>query len=124
MIMGIGVDLVRVERIEKSLKNPRFLEKCFSEEERRELARKGAQSAAACFAAKEAFAKATGWGLFEFALCEVSLLHRKNGSPYLAFSGAVAQRLEGAAYKFHVSVSHDGGFSQCFVVLEAPFQNS
>ena len=51
-----GIDLVEIERIEKSLKNPRFLEKYFGEAERAELEKKNfkPESVAACFAAKEA----------------------------------------------------------------------
>ncbi|MBQ4156022.1 MAG: 4'-phosphopantetheinyl transferase superfamily protein [Clostridia bacterium] len=54
-----GIDLVEIKRIEKSLKNERFLKEYFGERERQELAKKNfrPESVAACFAAKEAFLK-------------------------------------------------------------------
>ena len=118
MIYGIGTDLVQVARIEKSLLRERFFRRCFSPAEQQELAGKKAESAAACFAAKEALAKALGTGLFSFAMGEVSLLHEKSGRPRLVFSGALAERIEGLGLSAHVSVSHDGGFALCVVVLE------
>ncbi len=55
-----GIDLVRIDRIAKSLQNPRFWTRVFSPPERDFLEQKKdpAPSAAANFAAKEAFAKA------------------------------------------------------------------
>lgn len=44
------------------------------------------QTAAANFAAKEAFGKALGTGLLrEFALCETEALRDENGAPYFPF---------------------------------------
>ena len=68
MILGIGTDLCQVERMEKSLSRAGFAAHVFSGAERALLdSRRGAaraQTAAANFAAKEAFLKACGTGLY------------------------------------------------------------
>ena len=61
---GLGIDLCEVERIERELKrSDAFLRRFFTNSERAYIASRGqmgAQSAAAMFAAKEAFLKAVG----------------------------------------------------------------
>ena len=97
MIAGVGADMVRVERMEKSLASEAFWQRVFGAEERAFLeklspARKAA-SAAANFAAKEAFLKACGKGLGGFALAEIQVLREKSGAPYYALRGAAAAHL-------------------------------
>ena len=60
MIMGIGVDMVSEARVARSIKRPGFLEKVYGPAERALLESRGMrpQTAAANFAAKEAFGKA------------------------------------------------------------------
>lgn len=121
-MMGIGMDCIEVERIAKRLADSAFLEHVFSEKEQAELAvkQKGVkfQSAAAAFAAKEAFAKALGTGLFLYPLTEVALLHRKNGKPYLSFSGKAAQMMQKQGLFAHVTLTHTGALAMATVVLE------
>ena len=77
-LMGIGVDMVSEARVARSIKRPGFLEKVYGPAERALLEGRGMrpQTAAANFAAKEAFGKALGTGLLrEFALCEACLLY-------------------------------------------------
>ena len=77
MIAGIGTDLTRIGRNQKSLENPGFLERVFGPQERALLraAPRRAERAAANFAAKEAFGKALGSGLMrEFSPCEAEAL--------------------------------------------------
>ena len=72
MIAGIGTDLCAVERIDRSLQRPGFAARVFSDAERALLdslqGKRRAETAAANFAAKEAFLKAAGTGLGGFAL--------------------------------------------------------
>ena len=64
---GLGIDLCEISRIEAAIaKNDRFLERWYTQEEQeyiRVRGKTGAQSAAAMFAAKEAFLKAVGTGI-------------------------------------------------------------
>jgi holo-[acyl-carrier protein] synthase len=113
-----GVDLVEIDRIRRSLKNPRFLQRFFGEQERAWLASKGcpAQSVAANFCAKEAFAKAIGTGVRGFALKEVELLRTPLGAPYFHFSGRAKELVQAKGLTFAVSLSHTRELALAFVV--------
>lgn len=111
MKMSCGVDIVEVGRIRRSLQNPRFLERCFSPEERRcfEERSHSPETVAAHFAAKEAFGKLLGRGLSGFALSEVSVLHDERGAPYYRLTGEAARLAKGL--ELSLSLSHDGGMA-------------
>ena len=111
-----GIDLVEIERIEKSLKNPRFLEKYFGEAERAELEKKNfkPESVAACFAAKEAFSKVVKAGISGFSLCEVQLLHEESGAPYFCLSGKAKELAR--EMELSVSVTHTTALAQAIVI--------
>ena len=77
-----------------------------------------AESAAANFAAKEAFLKACGTGLAGFALNEIAALRDERGAPYLAFSGRTAEFMETNQLSAHLSLTHEADLAAAFVVLE------
>ena len=60
MILGIGIDIVEIQRIQKAIQNVRFLEKCFCKEERNGIHR--VESFDVKFTEKEADAEALGIG--------------------------------------------------------------
>jgi holo-[acyl-carrier protein] synthase len=106
----IGIDLIEIKRIEKSLKNPHFLEKVFSEKEQAIILRKNhpAETAAGRFCVKEAFGKALGTGVRGFELSEVETLNDELGCPYIVLYGK-AKEIFNAKFpnaKISVSISH------------------
>ena len=132
MIYGIGCDLCDTARMAKSLGGPHgstFAARVFGPAEREALglsegnssplsAHKAA-SAAADFAAKEAFLKAAGTGLREpFSLCEIEVLRLPSGAPVYRFSGRTAAWVEEHHVTARLSLSHDGGMALAFCVLE------
>lgn len=122
MIYGIGTDLCAVERIAKSLEKQAFWNQVYAPAEQEMLlahSRKArTESAAANFAAKEAFLKAAGTGLGGFKLAEIAVLRRPSGAPYYCFSGAAAQWMECEGLAAHLSLTHEGGSALAFAVLE------
>jgi len=122
MIIGIGVDLCAIERMEKALKNERFLTRFFSEEEQVYILSRGvgqAATTAACFAAKEALVKAFGTGFDGIGTKDVVVLRRQNGSPYYDLRGPAKLKAECLGVKqIHLSLSHDGGAAAAFCILE------
>lgn len=125
MIYGIGVDTVTVARMERCLcgtHGTHFLRRVFGPEEQALLASLApvhrAQTAAACFAAKEAFGKALGTGLAGFELTEAQALRRESGAPYVRLSGAALARARSLRLAAHLSLTHEGGFATAFLVLE------
>ena len=113
----IGIDLAQISRMEQYLQNPRFMTRVFSKAEQDFLAAKGgeAPSAAANFAAKEAFSKALGTGIRGFSLNEVSVLRHENGEPYLLLEGKAKEIAQERGLTFSVSLTHEGGMA-CAVV--------
>ena len=106
--MTVGIDTVEIERIKELINKERFLERVFSQEEIREFSLRNnkPEHIAAAFASKEAFSKAIGTGVSGFKLTEVSLLHFKNGKPYLKFSGNALSIVTEKGLSFDVSVTH------------------
>mgnify|MGYP002316796136 CR=1 FL=1 len=130
MIYGIGCDLCDTARMAKSLGGPHgstFAARVFGPAEREALgisekaplsAHKAA-SAAADFAAKEAFLKAAGTGLAgPFALCEIEAVRLESGAPEYRFSGGSAQWMDERHLRALLSLSHDGGMALAFCILE------
>ena len=133
MLYGIGCDLCEIAHLEKSLTGANaaaFIRRVYGETERAALSldeplpagRSAAHrlaSAAANFAAKEAFLKAAGTGLREpFSLCEIEVLRLPSGAPVYRFSGRTAAWVEEHHVTARLSLSHDGGMALAFCVLE------
>ncbi len=122
MIFGIGTDLCETARMEQAIAREAFLNRVFSAEERALITtrtgKRRAETAAANFAAKEAFLKACGLGLGGFALADIGVLRRESGAPCYALSGEAARFMAEHRLTAHLSLSHDAGMACAFAVLE------
>jgi len=123
MLCGIGVDLVKEERIRKlrQLYGEKFLRRIFSEEEVTYALKKASpdSSLAAAFAVKEAFGKALGTGVSGFGFREVSLVRDPvSGRPEVRLCGRAEVLFRKRADRLWVSVSHESGLAVAVVVLE------
>ena len=133
MIFGIGCDVCALDHLEKSLSGPHaaaFVRRVYGPAECTALAldtplpagHSGAHrlaSAAADFAAKEAFLKAAGTGLREpFSLCEIEAVRLPGGAPAYHFSGRSAQWVEARRLRAHLSLSHEDGMAMAYCILE------
>ena len=115
MIIGVGIDVVDVERFAASLaRTPRLAERLFTDAEQL----LPSASLAARFAAKEALAKALGAPVgLHWRDAEV---HRgQDGRPHLTVTGTVAARSDELGVRsMHLSLSHDAGIASAVVVVE------
>jgi|SRR3954453_22024894 holo-[acyl-carrier protein] synthase len=116
MIVGIGIDVVDVNRFARSLtRTPSLLDRVLTPGEQ-QVGRP--ERLAARFAAKEALAKALGAppGL---AWHDVEVVRSDGGEPRLELRGTVeaAARARGAR-SWQVSLSHDGGIATAVVLLQ------
>jgi holo-[acyl-carrier protein] synthase len=126
MILGIGTDVVEVERIAQKLTSrPGFVEMVFSEKEIAYCKKQThtAESFAARFAAKEAFLKALGTGMeATFELSQIEVLNYENGKPYMVISDNLTKILHekgiGKSFVIHISLSHTKQMATAVVVLE------
>jgi len=108
----IGVDIVRIDRIREILSSkdrPRFLKRCFSEEESLEGSRlkQSAEYFAGRYALKEALIKLVS-GRQSIALSEISCTGRGK-KPVLSISGKSSSKFKG--YEISFSISHDGDYA-------------
>jgi holo-[acyl-carrier protein] synthase len=124
MILGIGIDLVEISRVEALVARhgERALRRIFteSEVERCGRSRVRAESLAARFAAKEAFFKAMGTGWAEgMAWTEVEVVSAPSGAPGVRLSGA-AERLarERGVRHIHLSLTHTDALASAYLILE------
>lgn len=123
-IIGVGVDLARIDRFEKFLAGRRLalIERVFTVEEREySLAKRfPAPHLAVRFAAKEAFLKALGTGLrMGIRWQDVSVERDELGCPSLKIVGRAAELLvERGGRRTHLSYSHDGEYGVATVILE------
>jgi holo-[acyl-carrier protein] synthase len=110
MVRGIGVDIIEIHRIRRSIERlgDRFLEKVYTS---REIAYCNAkahrfQHYAARFAAKEALSKAlsTGWA-GEFRWKDVEVMNEPSGQPHFFLHGSLGERLAGAGVMLTMSHS-------------------
>ncbi len=114
MIVGIGVDIIEVERIRKlAEKNPRFLKRMYTAKEIKycEGKKNKYQHLAARFAAKEAFFKALGR---KINWTEVGITNLSSGKPKLVITSKESLPFD----ETHVSISHLQEYAVACVILE------
>ena len=124
MIVGIGTDVVSIERIQGVLDRhgERFVKRVLTPEERTRFERTKlkANHLAKRWAAKEAFSKAIGSGIHApFTWQSITVGRDPKGKPLVIPSPAMAKHLEAMGVtRSHVSLTDDAGVAVAFVVLE------
>ncbi len=124
MIVGSGIDLVEIARIQQSMDRfgPRFLDRVYTAAEQAYCARKrkSAESFAARFAAKEAGAKALGTGISHGVnWLEIEVVREPSGRPTLVFHGRAAQFAARLGVRHTaLSITHTSDLSMASVLLE------
>ncbi len=80
-----------------------------------------AEHLAGKFAAKEAFMKAIGAGIWQQVwFAQIEILNDEFGKPFIKVSGEAEKRLkESKSEKVHISISHSGGMAVAVVILES-----
>lgn len=122
MIVGIGCDIIEIERIARAIKSESFIRRVFTAEEAAYCQRRGQQAAAsfaARFAAKEAVLKALGTGLREGSLQEIAVDNDGLGKPLVQLSGHFAMLAKQLGLKnIQISLSHSRDFAVAYVIME------
>jgi holo-[acyl-carrier protein] synthase len=115
VIIGVGIDVVDLDRFEESLqRTPALRERLFTPSE----ASRPHASLAARFAAKEAIAKALGAPV-GMAWHDAEIVSEETGRPRFELRGTVLAQADALGVRHvHVSLSHDAGIASAMVVLE------
>jgi holo-[acyl-carrier protein] synthase len=132
MILGIGSDIITVDRIKTVIENhgDRFINRIFAKDEiQKAQSRAGTGQDIATyakrFAAKEACAKALGTGFTQGVYFkDMILTNDEHGKPTMSLTGGALQRLQtmtpnGLNAYIHVSITDDQNLTQAFVIIEA-----
>lgn len=118
MVIGLGLDVCEVSRMDRNLRDSRFISRFFTEEEAAYIRSRGsaaAQTMAGLFASREALGKAIGCGI-DFDLKEAEIRHDPNGRPFYHLTGRLAERTSGS--RFLLSITHDGGIAAAVCIRE------
>lgn len=125
MIIGIGTDILRVDRLSRAAlsEGDPFLMRAFTERER---AQADAQSRrheylAGRFSAKEAVYKSISALECEFRPGDIEIVDDENGKPCSKLLGRTKEKFEAAFksdYVIHVSISHETDIVSAFAIAE------
>ena len=122
MIRGIGIDIVRVSRLQRWTDDPALVARFFHPAELQAVAERPegqALALAARFAAKEAFGKALGTGIRGFRLHEVEVSNDRLGKPVLTLHGAALERFQSSgSSRIHLSLTHETDNAVAVVIIE------
>jgi holo-[acyl-carrier protein] synthase len=127
-IAGIGLDLIRVDRISRALERhgDRFAEKILGPQEMEKFKarrardpQRGIRFLATRFAAKEAFSKAIGLGIhMPMTWRRVQVLNASGGRPVLVLAEPLQEWYEPRFGVAHVSLTDETDMAAAYVVVE------
>lgn len=129
MIIGIGVDIIEIERVRQAIQNNKnFLSKLFTEREIDYFISRNMNSEviAGNFAAKEAVSKALGTGMRGFSFKDIEILRNELGKPeVILHNGAnlIGNKLveNNNSLRVHLSISHNNSSAIAYSVLEGEY---
>jgi holo-[acyl-carrier protein] synthase len=124
MIIGIGTDIINIQRIEKAINNfgDKFLQKIFTEQEinRCKPLKNSSNSFAKIFAGKEAIVKAIGF-TEGISWQDIEIFKDNNGKPYFKLYKKALENLKSISgvekFDFHLSLSDDYPQALAFAII-------
>ncbi len=129
MILGLGSDMIDIRRIEQAIERfgERFLDRIFTDAERRKCDRRANRSAsyARRFAAKEACSKALGTGFRRGVFWrDLGVVNLASGQPSMRLTGGALRRLEeitpaGMTARLDVTLTDEPPLAQAVVIITA-----
>ncbi len=123
MIVGIGTDIIEIERIKKAVekKNSSFIKRIFSNQEIQYFEKNKCkpETIAGSFAAKEAVMKTFGTGLRGFRFKDIEILRDESGKPFVDLSHNAALIAKDKNIKIiQLSISHCREYAIAYATAE------
>lgn len=112
---GIGLDIVKISRIEKLKDNQKFIDKIFDENEKNYIKRKkySNETVAGLFASKEAVSKALGTGIGKTSWKDIKIRHDLNGAPY-----AILKLSDISEVYVALSITHEKKYASAVALID------
>ena len=121
MIVGIGNDIIEIERVEKAISKEGFLAKVYTQREIENIVKRGnrAETYAGIFSAKEAISKAIGTGVREFSLTDLEKLNDDLGKPYVIVSDKLNKIIQRKKenYQIEIAISHSKKYATAMAII-------
>ena len=121
MIVGIGNDIIEIERVEKAILKEGFKNKVYTQKELENIEKRGnrTETYAGIFSAKEAISKAIGTGVREFSLADLEILNNDLGKPYVVVSEKLDKILKNKKedYQIEISISHSRKYATAMAII-------
>ncbi len=124
-IIGIGVDIVKNGRLKKLIKNKKFIERVFTNNEQKISKRfkNKINYFSKRFAAKEAFSKATGFGISKnLHFKDIEVQKSNKGKPSINLNKStiiyLKKKFKVKSFKTNLSLSDEKNYSIAYVVIE------
>ena len=121
MIIGIGNDIIEIERIEKAISKESFKNKVYTQRELKNIKKRGdrVETYAGIFSAKEAISKAIGTGVREFSLTDLEVLNDDLGKPYVVVSERLDKIIKSKKedYQIEISISHSKKYATAVAIV-------
>ena len=121
MIVGIGNDIIEIERIEKAISKEGLKNKVYTQKELENIEKRGdrVETYAGIFSAKEAISKAIGTGVREFSLTDLEILNDDLGKPYVAVSEKLDKIIKDKKedYQIEISISHSKKYATAVAIV-------
>ena len=121
MIIGIGNDIIEIERIEKAILKEGFKNKVYTQRELENIEKRGnrTETYAGIFSAKEAISKAIGTGVREFSLTDLEILNDDLGKPYVVVSEKLDKIIKSKKedYQIEISISHSKKYAIAMAII-------
>ena len=120
--MKLGIDMIEIDRIQKAVEGPGFLERVYTEEERSYCEGKKKNrfhSYAGLYSAKEAFLKALGTGMRYGSWQEIEIHHDDLGAPFMVVKGTFKDLMEEQGLgEIVMSITHCQTLAMSQVILQ------
>ena len=121
MIVGIGNDIIEIERVEKAISKEGFIAKVYTQREIENIIKRGnrTETYAGIFSAKEAISKAIGTGVREFALTDLEILNDDLGKPYVIVSDKLNKIIQRKKenYQIEIAISHSKKYATAIAII-------
>ena len=121
MIVGIGNDIIEIERVEKAISKEGFIAKVYTQREIENIVKRGnrTETYAGIFSAKEAISIAIGTGVREFALTDLEILNDDLGKPYVIVSDKLNKIIQRKKenYQIEIAISHSKKYATAMAII-------